>query len=115
MLGWDIFVTGVDTKGKKVTIASWNASLFGCLWLDDLVKQGVAKCLGGNGYPNRYELPLSVLLNRITPTPPADNSPTLIGDDYISDGSISNFKFYDDVALAIDSTTMVEVETWDQS
>ena len=115
MLGWDIFVTAINSDGKKETLCGWSAGLLGCQWLDDLVKQGIAKSLGGNGYPNRYELPLSVLLNRITPTPPADNSPTVIGDDYISDGSISNFKFYDDVALAIDSTTMVEVEAWDQS
>lgn len=83
MLGWDIFVTGIDTKGKKVTIASWSASIFGCSWLEDLVKEGVAKGLGGNGYPNRYELPLSVLLDKIIPTPPDGDSPLVIGDDYV--------------------------------
>ncbi len=115
MLGWNIFVTAINANGKKETLCGWSAGLLGCQWLDDLVKQGIAKSLGGNGYPNRYELPLSVLLNRITPTPPADNSPTVIGDDYISDGSISNFKFHEHAVLDIDSNTVVEVEAWDQS
>lgn len=115
MLGWDIFVTGVDTKGKKVTIASWNASLFGCLWLDDLVKQGVAKCLGGNGYPNRYTLPLSVLLEKIIPVPPDGDTPLVIGDDYVRESRISSFKFHDNVILDFKSNTTVEVEAWDQS
>lgn len=115
MLGWDIFVTGVDTKGKKVTIASWNASLFGCLWLEDLVKQGVAKCLGGNGYPNRYTLPLLVLLEKIIPVPPDGDTPLVIGDDYVRESKTSSFKFHDNVILDFDSNTTVEVEAWDQS
>lgn len=115
MLGWDIFVTGVDTKGKKVTIASWNASLFGCLWLDDLVKQGVAKCLGGNGYPNRYTLPLSVLLEKIIPAPPDGDTPLVIGDHYVRESKTSSFKFHDHVILDFDTNTTVEVEAWDQS
>lgn len=115
MLGWDIFVTGVDTKGKKVTIASWDASLFGCLWLDDLVKQGVAKDLGGNGYPNRYLLPLSVLLEKIIPAPPDGDTPLVIGDDYVRESKTSSFKFHDNVILDFKSNTMVEVEAWDQS
>ena len=99
MLGWDIFVTGVDTAGKKVTIASWSASLFGCLWLEDLVKQGVAKDLGGNGYPNRYQLPLSVLLEKIIPVPPDGDTPLVIRDDYLRESKTSSFKFHDNMIL----------------
>ena len=115
MLGWDIFVTGIDKQGKKVTIASWSASVFGCSWLNELVKQGVAKGIPGNGYPNRYELPLSVLLDKIIPTPPDGDAPLVIGDDYVRERKTSNFKFHDNVILDFKSNTMVEVEAWDQS
>ena len=115
MLGWDIFVTSINTTGKKITIASWSTGIGGCQWLEDLVKQGQAKCLGGNGYPNRYTLPFSVLLDKIIPSPPSGNAPLVIGDDYVSDSSHSNFELHDDVILEIDSNTVVEVEAWDQS
>ena len=115
MLGWDIFVTGIDKQGKKVTIASWSASVFGCAWLNELVKEGVAKGILGNGYPNRYELPLSVLLDKIIPTPPDGDSPLVIGDDYVRESKTSSFKFHDNVILDFASNTTVEVEAWDQS
>jgi hypothetical protein len=115
MLGWDIFVTGIDKQGKKVTVASWSASVFGCSWLNELVKQGVAKGIPGNGYPNRYELPLSVLLDKIIPTPPDGDSPLVIGDDYVRESKSSSFKFHENVVLDIDAHTVVEVEAWDQS
>lgn len=115
MLGWDILVKGVTQQGEVVKIASWTTGLNGCLWLDDLAKEGIGKDLGGHGYPNRYALPFSVLLNLIVPMPPSGHAPLVIGEAYVSDGSISNFKLHEDVLLDIDSNTMVEVEAWDQS
>ena len=41
MLGWDILAKGMTQQGQVITIASWNAGLGGCQWLDDLVKQGI--------------------------------------------------------------------------
>jgi hypothetical protein len=51
----------------------------------------------------------------IVPTPPSGHAPLVIGEAYVSDGSISNFKLHEDVLLDIDSNTLVEVEAWDRS
>jgi hypothetical protein len=115
MLGWDILVKGMSKQGQVTTIASWSVGLGGCQWLDDLTKQGIGKDLGGHGYPNRYELPLSVLLDKIVPIPPSGPASLVIGEAYVSDGSISNYKLHDDVILDIDFNGVVEIEAWDQS
>jgi hypothetical protein len=39
----------------------------------------------------------------------------VIGEAYVSQGSISNFKLNYDVILDLDSNTTVEIEAWDQS
>ncbi len=115
MLGWDIYATCLDANKKKINIASWSTGLGGCRWLDDLMKQGLAKDLGGNGYPNTYELTLDTLLDRIIPSPPSDNGPVVIGDDDVSDGSNKSFKVNLDLIMDLDSKTVVTVEAWDQS
>ncbi len=115
MLGWDILAKGMTKQGEVITIATWSAGLNGCQWLDDLTKQGIGKDLGGHGYPNRYALPLSVLLDKIVPMPPSGPAPLTIGEAYVSDGSISNYKLHDDVILDLDFNTVVEIEAWDQS
>ncbi len=115
MLGWDILAKGMTKQGEVITIATWSTGLSGCKWLDDLTKQGIGKDLGGYGYPNRYELPLSVLLDKIVPMPPSGPAPLVIGEAYVSEGSISNFNLHDDVILDLDFNTVVEIEAWDQS
>jgi hypothetical protein len=115
MLGWDLLAKGMTNQGEVITIATWSAGLNGCQWLDDLTKQGIGKDLGGHGYPNRYELPLSVLLDKIVPMPPSGPASLVIGEAYVSEGSISNFKLHDDVILNLDFNTVVEIEAWDQS
>ncbi len=115
MLGWDILAKGMTKQGEVITIATWSTGLGGCKWLDDLTKQGIVKYLFYHSYPNRYELPFSVLLDKIVPMPPSGPSPLVIGEAYVSDGSISNFKLNYDVILDLDSNTVVEIEAWDQS
>jgi hypothetical protein len=102
-------------QGQVITIATWSTGLGGCKWLDDLTKQGIGKDLGGHGYPNRYELPLSVLLDKIVPIPPTGPTPLVIGEAYVSNGSISNYKLHDNMILDIDFNAVVEIEAWDQS
>jgi hypothetical protein len=114
MLGWDIYATCLDANKKKINIASWSTGLGGCRWLDDLVKQGLAKDLGGNGYPNTYELTLDTLLDRIIPSPPSDDAPLVISDD-VSDDNNKSFKVNLDLIMDLDSKTVVTVEAWDQS
>jgi hypothetical protein len=47
--------------------------------------------------------------------PPSGAAPIVIGESYLSDGSISNYKLQDDMILDIDFNAVVEIEAWDQS
>lgn len=114
MLGWQIFVTGIDTEGNKKTIASWESGVNGCDWIEDLVQQKLAAYLGGNGYPNRYSMSFGLLLDKIIPSPPGILQPTTVVDDS-EEKTTFKFKLHDDVILDIDSNTKVEIEAWDLS
>ena len=63
MLGWSITVStlsrdeayGVDKETlRAATLATWEASIGGIDWIDDLVKAGQATQLASGGYPNLY-------------------------------------------------------------
>ncbi len=53
MLGWMVLVYPKSNEDAK--LASWEVGVSGLRWLDDLVAQGKAKKLSGNGYSTRYE------------------------------------------------------------
>ena len=62
MLGWNISVYRLEQGAVRATtktptgvrLAVWQTGLDGLDWIDELVKQGKAKNLGGNGYPCRF-------------------------------------------------------------
>jgi hypothetical protein len=63
MLGWNLSVyrqadnrTSPATKesATNARLAVWQTGVGGLTWLDELVKEGKAINLGGNGYPDRY-------------------------------------------------------------
>ncbi len=115
MLGWQIFVNGIDTQNNKKTIASWKTGLSGCDWIDDLVSQGLAIKLGGNGYPNRYTMSFGLFLDKVIPSPPDLVLDQVLSSDEVNEPSNTNFRLHDDVILDIDSNTQVEIEAWDLS
>jgi hypothetical protein len=89
MLGFSIEMFRHDDYRKfdfpEVTdycIASWTVGTKGLDWLDELVKEGKAKC-GGNGYPLWYEAKAEVLLPVICAGPPSPKGPVVIGEDYV--------------------------------
>lgn len=63
MLGWNISIFlqkddaelpgPVEPQVGKL-LATWRAGLDGLDWIDELVRQGKATDLGGDGYPRRY-------------------------------------------------------------
>lgn len=59
MLGWWIVVSQGQPDGvmidKADTLASWEVGVSGLRWINDLVANGKAQKLRGDGYPNRYE------------------------------------------------------------
>jgi hypothetical protein len=62
MLGWNISVYRLERGAVRATtksptgvrLAAWQTGLDGLDWIDELVKEGKAKNLGGNGYPCRF-------------------------------------------------------------
>ena len=62
MLGWNISVYRLEQGAVRATtksptgvrLAVWQTGLDGLDWIDELVKGGKARNLGGNGYPCRF-------------------------------------------------------------
>ena len=62
MLGWNISVYRLEQEAVRATtkspigvrLAFWQTGLDGLDWIDELVKEGKAMNLGGNGYPCRF-------------------------------------------------------------
>jgi hypothetical protein len=58
-------------KGARLTV--WQTSWGGLEWIDELVMQGKAIDLGGNGYPMRYTAQAKYLTGRVLVGPPDAN------------------------------------------
>lgn len=99
MLGWQIIIR---KESAENSLASWTSGLSGTDWLDKLVKEGRAKDLGGNGYPNNYSANASEILPLLT-----DESINLIGS-----GNV-RFKIDQITNCPMDATLIIEA--WDQS
>jgi hypothetical protein len=87
MLGWEVIVqkeSDINQAGQS--LMSWTTGLGGLSWLDELVKQGLAQDLGGNGYPNKYSGQASIVLPKIVPVLPNYEGKFVIGDDYVLEG-----------------------------
>jgi hypothetical protein len=70
MLGWNI---SVYRKSDHKKLAEWQSRLYGLIWIDDLVKEGHATFLDGNGYPYHFTATASHLLPPILEGPPEAN------------------------------------------
>jgi hypothetical protein len=79
MLGWHISVyhqagkgtspaTSMSPIGKRLAV--WQTGLDGLHWIDELVRDGKAIDLGGNGYPSRYTAMAKHLIPYIKDGPP---------------------------------------------
>ena len=79
MLGWHISVyRQADDRASPATFAApegprlavWQTDRFGLDWIDELVKQGRASDLGGDGYPLRYTATAEYITPRLAGEPP---------------------------------------------
>lgn len=113
MLGWLVIVT---RHGSNATVARWETSVFGLKWLDDLVESHRAVDLGGNGYPKRYSIAAGVLLPIISGTLPANGSPLVIGEDYVTPAGWSGtVELNAETANACRLDEQLLIAAWDQS
>ena len=91
MIGFEIFVYRADLvtdpnatwPEEKALLIRWLVGgLGGLRWIDDLVKEGKAVDLGGNGYPLRYTALAKDFLPRIASGIPKPGGGPIIGEDY---------------------------------
>lgn len=121
MLGWEFFIfrqgeDGRDYARWERALARWQAGWGGDEWLDDLVSQGAATDLGGNGYPNRYTVRAGALVAMLRDGLPKHDGPPVIGDDYFLPGGWTGNAKIDIARLeSLDPIELLLVEAWDQS
>jgi len=122
MLGWEFFVTlqrnqdALQAAPEEPTLARWLAGLGGTRWIDSLVASGLAKDLGGNGYPDSYLLSAGILTAALTQGIPWHDGPTVLGDDYFYEGGWSgNMRINIERLRSLDPSEQLLVEAWDQS
>lgn len=117
MLGWQVFVnkeSEADTAGQSMM--SWHTGLGGLSWLDELVKQGLVKDLGGSGYPNKYSGLASILLPQIMPSMPSYDGKLVIGDDYVLKGTENqSIKINKSKIATCKPNDELIIEIWDMS
>jgi hypothetical protein len=88
----------------------------GADWLDELVADGKALDLGGNGYPSRYAVTAGVLLAILRSGLPRCDGPLVFGDDYVlPSGWMSTPSIDEKRMLALDPSEILVIEAWDQS
>ena len=113
MLGWQISIN----QEPDTLIATWCVGIGGLDWLDELVKQGLAQDLGGNGYPCKYLAKAEVILPKILTSPPInENAKPTLGDDYILDTKESwDIKINQDQIKSCQPSENLTIVAWDLS
>lgn len=126
MVGWWIVVyqltpeeldAAKDRESRKpFVLATWEASIAGTEWLDQLADEGRAVQLLADGYPCRYAATARDVLPLIASGPPAHASPPVIGDDYVLPANwTGNVTFHADRIAACPADQVLTIDAWDQS
>jgi hypothetical protein len=116
MLGWQIYITQESSPENSQSLMSWCAGIGGLDWLDQLVKDGLAQDLGGNGYPNKYSAKAAVLLPKIVPILPNNEGKFVLGDNYVLSGNEHwGIKINQSKIDACSPDEILLIEAWDES
>lgn len=123
MLGWEIVIFDADPEDledgelRRIgEIGCWMTGLGGTDWLDDLVREGLAVGLGGNGYPMTYTLPASTLRRRLIDGLPRPTGGAVVGSDYVLPaGWLGKLRIDIRRLAALPSNSVLTIEAWDQS
>ena len=119
MLGWMVLVWRASddaARNRAPTLARWETGAGGLRWLDALAGAGLAKALGGNGYPLHFRVRADAFSRTISGGLPTNDSPEVIGDDYVLPAGYNG-------ALHLDAERLgrcpvdewLAVEAWDLS
>lgn len=122
MVGWYISVFQQSPAERQAAhdrstlLASWEASVGGIAWLEQLVAEGKAEQLLRNGYPSRYTALAKDVLPVIASGPPAHRGPLVIGDDYVMPGGWTGQLLVDQPKIdACPDNQPLTIDVWDQS
>ena len=125
MLGWHISVykqtenvssAATETSSMGLRLAVWQVDLDGLSWIHELVRNGKAVNLGGNGYPYRYTITAKQLIPQIINTPPDANEIWTSGPDDILDDKWAGKTMIDRSALQnCHQDEWLIIEAWDES
>jgi hypothetical protein len=98
-------------EGTRVAV--WDAAILGLNWVDDLVREGTAIRLGGNGYPFRY----TAMAEHIIPNVPEGLPPRPPTSGHQANNpNYPQSHFFDrDLAKQCDFNEWLLVEVWDTS
>jgi hypothetical protein len=87
-------------------------------WLEQIVTEGRATSLGGNGYPCTYTIKASVLVGALRAGAPniSPGEQVIVGDDYIArSGTVTDFRIDWAVLGECPPDEELFVEAWDLS
>lgn len=121
MMGWWIVIAqqspeerDANPDKKSAVIASWESSLGGLDWLDQLATRGKAVQLTTGGYPTRYAAFARDLLPLIVDGPPKHDDMPMIGDDYVMpSGWSGNIKIDQEKIAACPREQIMTIDAWD--
>lgn len=123
MLGWFIIVRraggleGLNATVDPNVLATWETSIGGLDWLEDLEQKGLATCISRNGYPTRFTAVADAVLPILRGGElPQHSGMEVIGDDYITPAGWSGeVKIYAERIAECRSDGCLTIEAWDQS
>ena len=125
MLGWNISVYRQMEKGEVpatakspegTRLAVWQTGLGGLRWIDELIKEGMAINLGGDGYPCRYTATAEHLIPHfVNGVPEARDTWSFEVSDILLDGWEGKTVIDQTAIAACRPDEWLLVEAWDES
>jgi hypothetical protein len=122
MIGYSIsvyeFVEGMDItsiSNDNEALATWTSGGFGGLdWIDNLVSEGKAEDLGGNGYPDYYKVQTQSVLKALSIETPINKGQTIMDDE---NAMSSDWRSKIDISeiAKLKSNQQLIIEAWDLS
>jgi hypothetical protein len=124
MIGW-YFVVASNTRDDRINdadaqasiLATWEVSVEGLDWIEELVGHGRASKLKGGGYPNLYTAKAGDVLPLLADGPPrVSRGMAIIGDDYVMPaGWQAEVQMHADRIAVCPVDQQLTIEAWDLS
>jgi hypothetical protein len=124
VLSWDVSVyrqvhngsAPADRESERgARVASWRGEVEALRWIDELVREGRALSLGGNGYPFRYTARSADLIQPILKGPPHARARWAFGQDGLPAQTGAVDALIDVEGLNATGGEWLIVEAWDES